>query len=150
MEQGADTEAPEGWRCYLCQRSEREIGTHALPVKQRAHLLPNRLTGEEPRYGGPKNVFTESEWVALLDQLGSELRAELSCGDDVRRRAARHWYQLCGECHEEVLSEPVYLPSVMLVLREHFSGASRVDKILTLVRMLKLGAVALEREGPRA
>ncbi|MFI5387419.1 MAG: hypothetical protein ACHQ50_15020 [Fimbriimonadales bacterium] len=83
----------------------------------------------------------------MLDALGPELRAELSCTDDLKRKAMAFCYPLCGECHEEILSEPVYLPSVMRVLREHFVGSSRVDKILLLARMLRLGAEALAHEG---
>jgi hypothetical protein len=141
-----DAEPQGNWRCYLCRRSVEQIGTHALPVKQRAHLLPNRLTGGARRYGGAKNVFTESEWATLLEALGPELCGELSCGGEVRQKATGHCYQLCGECYEEVLSELVYVPSVMRVLRKRFHGASRVDKILLLTKGLKLGAEALARE----
>lgn len=38
------------------------------------------------------------------------------------------------------------MPTVMRVLRERFRGASRVDKILLLTRVLTLGAEALARE----
>jgi hypothetical protein len=44
------------------------------------------------------------------------------------------------------LSEPVYMPSVMEVLRSHFRGASRIQKLIVLTRILKLGAEALKRE----
>ena len=101
------------WRCFLCGRSAADIGTHPLPVRQRAHLLPNRLTGHLPRYKGVKSALREPEWEALLESLGSVLQSELSCADDVRSAATSHCYELCGECHEEILSEPIYLPSVM-------------------------------------
>ena len=135
------------WRCYLCGRNGAEIGVHPLPVKQRAHLLPNRLTGGLRRYRGVKNPFSETEWQALLRELGPELRADLGCDACVvRETATAHCYELCGECPEEVLSEPVYLPSVMRALQKHFKGASRVDKVVVLARMLKRGAEALEPE----
>jgi hypothetical protein len=132
------------WRCDLCGRGEADIGVHPLPVQQRAHLLPNRLTGAIKRYGGVKNPFTETEWTTLLHELGPDLEKALPGSDDMRLRATHHCYHLCGECHEEVLSEPVYLPSVVAVLARHFRGASRVQKVLALTRLLKLGAEALE------
>src|SRR6266571_626827 len=134
------------WRCYLCGRSAADIGVHPLPIRQQAHLLPNRLTGFLPRYKGVKNPFRDAEWTALLEELGSVLQVELSCTVDVRAIATSHCYELCGECHEEILSEPVYLPSVMQVLRREFTGASRVQKLVVLARILQLGAVALERK----
>jgi len=113
------------WQCNLCGRREADIGTHPLPVQQKAHLLPNRLTGAVKRYGGAKNTFTDAEWSTLLSELGPALREALPGSDDLRLRATGHCYHLCGECHEEVLSEPVYLPSVVAVLARHFRGASR-------------------------
>src|SRR5436190_2038602 len=104
------------WRCYMCDCSADEIGKHPLPVRQRAHLLPNRLTGSVPRYGGVKNPFRDREWTAFLEVLGPVLQSELHCTDDIRAMASSHSYEVCGECHEEILSEPVYLPSVMEIL----------------------------------
>lgn len=138
-------EERERWRCFLCDRSSAEIGIHPLPVQQRAHLLPNRLTGGQRRYGGAKNIFTDAEWEILLRAIGPELQAEISSTDNVRKEATARYYELCGECHEEVLSEPVYLPSVMNSLKKRFKGKSRVEKILLLARVLKFGAEALER-----
>ena len=135
------------WRCHLCDRSADEIGVHALPVRQQAHLLPNRLTGNLRRYGDVRNPLGENEWAALLKALGPTLQAELGSSQDVRNLASSHCYELCGECHEEVLSEPVYLPSVMRSLQRHFKGASRVEKPTTLTRVLQLGSEALDREG---
>lgn len=140
------SEQRAAWRCSLCGRNEAEIGVHPLPVQQRAHMLPNRLTGGVKRYGGVKNAFTELEWEALLAALGPEVKEALPGTDDLRLQVTNHCYHLCGECHEEVLSEPVYLPSVVQVLSKHFRGASRVEKVITLTRMLKLGAVALAKE----
>ena len=99
----------------------------SIAVRQRAHLLPNRLTGGQRRYGGAKNVFTDAEWEILLPAIGPELQAELSDPDQARKQAMAHSYDLCGECHEEVLSEPVYLPSVMnsLVLHPPLAPAER-------------------------
>lgn len=134
------------WRCSLCDRTAAEIGVHPLPVQQRAHLLPNRLTGGLRRYGSVKNPFTDTEWQSFLNALGPELRTELGCDAHLREKVTEHCYQLCGECHEEVLSEPVYLPSVMRALRSHFKGASRVEKVVVLARMLKRGAEVLEVE----
>lgn len=134
------------WRCCLCGRKAAQIGVHPLPVQQRAHLLPNRLTGGLRRYGRAKNPFSDTEWQAFLKALGPELRADLGCDAYVRETATAHCYDLCGECHEEVLSEPVYLPSVMRALQKHFRGASRVEKVVVLTRMLKRGAEALELE----
>ena len=134
------------WRCYLCGRSAAEIGVHPLPVRQRAHLLPNRLTGNLLRYNGVKNRFQEDEWTALLTEFGSVLETDLGCTGDVRAIATAHCYELCGECHEEVLSEPVYLPSVMRALRNHFTGASRIEKVIALTRILQLGAAALDHQ----
>ena len=114
-------------------------------MQQRAHLLPNRLTGGQRRYGGAKNIFTDAEWEILLRAIGPELQAEISSTDNVRKEATARYYELCGECHEEVLSEPVYLPSVMNSLKKRFKGKSRVEKILLLARVLKFGAEALER-----
>ena len=119
---------------------------HALPVRQRAHMLPNRLTGAIKRYGGAKNAFTDEEWQALLAHIGPELDRALPGTGEIRQRAVTHSYRLCGECHEEILAEPVYLPSVMEVVAQSFRGASRVEKVLTLTRMLKLGAEALARD----
>ena len=137
------------WRCYLCGRSADEIGEHPLPVRQQAHLLPNRLTGNSPRYKGVKNSFRDNEWTAFLEELGPVLQTELRCNEDVRAIASSHCYELCGECHEEILSEPVYLPSVMEVLQSRFRGASRVQKLVVLTRILQLGAEALKRDGIR-
>ena len=134
------------WRCDLCGRKAVEIGAHPLPVRQQAHLLPNRLTGTIARYGGVKNPLSDSERAALLEKLGEALEAELGCNDNVWALASSHCYELCGECHEEILSEPVYLPSVMRVLQSRFKGASRVEKLTVLTRMLQLGAEALKRE----
>jgi hypothetical protein len=134
------------WRCELCGRNTADIGAHPLPVRQQAHLLPNRLTGNIARYGGVKNPFNDNERVALLERLGETLRAELRCNGDVWASASSHCYELCGECHEEILSEPVYLPSVMQVLQSRFKGASRVEKLTVLTRMLQLGAEALKQE----
>jgi hypothetical protein len=139
-------EARERWRCFLCDRSSSQIGVHPLPVQQRAHLLPNRLTGGQRRYGGAKNAFTEAEWDILLGAIGSELQVEFSDSDQLRKQAITHCYDLCGECHEEVLSEPIYLPCVMNSLKKRFKGRARVDKILLLAQVLKLGAEALERD----
>jgi len=137
-------EERECWRCFLCDRSSAEIGPHPLPVQQSAHLLPNRLTGAQRRYGGAKNVFTDAEWKILLQAIGPELQPEFSSTDQIRKAAMALCYELCGECHEEVLSEPVYLPSVMDSLKKHFRGKSRVEKILLLARVLKLGTKALD------
>lgn len=109
-------------------------------------MLPNRLTGGQRRYGGAKNVFTDAEWEILLREVGPELQADLSTGDEVRKQAMAHCYDLCGECHEEVLSEPLYLPSVMNSLKKRFKGKTRVGKILLLARVLKLGTEALDCE----
>ncbi len=135
----------ESWRCELCSRTVAEIGPHPLPIQQRAHLLPNRLTGSQWRYAGAKNTFSDAEWSTLLEAIGPSLRADLDCAVDLRERAATHCYDLCGECHEEVLSEPVYLPSVLRLLQSHFKGASRVQKVLILSKVLELGAMALEQ-----
>jgi hypothetical protein len=134
------------WRCYLCDRKADDIGDHPLPVRQQAHLLANRLTGIISRYQGVKNAFTDSEWTALLEELGPTLKHELNCDEDTRAVASLHCYELCGECHEEILSEPVYLPAVMDVLRSRFKGATRVQKLAVLTRILQLGAEALKRE----
>jgi hypothetical protein len=64
----------------------------------------------------------------------------------MRKQAIAHCYDLCGECHEEVLSEPIYLPCVMNALKKRFMGRARVDKILLLARVLKLGTEALEHD----
>jgi hypothetical protein len=114
-------------------------------VQQKAHLLPNRLTGGQRRYGGAKNIFTDVEWETLLQEIGSELQPQSSSPEQLRKAAMAQFYELCGECHEEVLSEPVYLPSVMDSLRKHFRGKDRVRKILLLARVLKLGTEALDR-----
>lgn len=134
------------WKCYLCERNAAEIGVHALPVRQQAHLLPNRLTGNIARYGGVKNPLNDNEWAALLEKLGPALEAELRCNENIRAVASAYSYELCGECHEEILSEPVYLPSVMQVLQSRFKQASRVEKLVMLTRMLQLGAEALKQE----
>src|SRR5437867_1810419 len=93
------------WHCDLCGRGEADIGVHPLPVQQKAHLLPNRLTGAIKRYGGAKNTFTQAEWKTLLLGLGPDLEEALPGSDDLQLRAMGHCYHLCGECHEEVLSE---------------------------------------------
>lgn len=132
-------------RCFLCDRTFAEIGDHPLPVIQCAHTLPNRLTGGKRRYGGAKNPFSMAEWEILLPAIAAELQIS-SGGDHARKQATDRCYDLCGECHEEVLSEPVYLPSVMNSLKMRFKGRSRVEKILLLARVIKLGTQALDRE----
>jgi len=140
---------PDNWRCELCGRGKTEIGQHPLPVGQRAHLLPNRLTAAQPRYGGVKNPLSEAEWRSLVEALGPELHRAFGCSDDqLRARATHHCYLLCGECHEEVLSEPIYLPAVIEVLAKRFRGASRVQKIAVLTMMLRLGAESLALTDP--
>lgn len=136
----------EQWRCFLCERDSVQIGSHPLPVRQRAHVFPNRLTGGQRRYGGVKNALTEKEWEILLDAIATELVVEPTTRDELRKKAIDHCYDLCGECHEEVLSEPVYLPAVMESLKKIFRGKTRVEKILLLARALKLGTAELEHE----
>ena len=76
------------------------------------------------------------------------VQTDLSSGDP-RKQAMVYCYDLCGECHEEILSEPVYLPSVMNSLKKHFKGKARVQKILLLARVLKLGTEVLRSEERR-
>jgi hypothetical protein len=133
--------------CFLCGRTRTEIGDHPLPIMQRAHLLPNRLTGAKKRYGGVKNALNAVEWEALLREIGPEL--DMECSDtheQLRLRASAYNHELCGECHEEVLSEPVYFPSVMKSLKKHFRNKQRIEKILLLAKVLKLGTEALDNE----
>jgi hypothetical protein len=134
------------WKCDLCGRNAVEIGAHPLPVRQQAHLLPNRLTATITRYGGVKSSLNDDERATLLEKLGKTLQVELGCNDNVWAAVSTHCYELCGECHEEILSEPVYLPSVMRVLQSRFKEASRVEKLMVLTRMLQLGAEALKQE----
>lgn len=137
------------WRCPLCGRSEIEIGmNHPLPIRQEAHFIPNRLSALKPRYNGVKNRLTEDEWRVLIGALGSDLEippeAEL---DEAKRLAGKKSVYLCGECHEEVLSEPIYLPAVLQKLAHYFHGKSRVEKILLLTRVIQLGVDALGNNG---
>jgi hypothetical protein len=135
------------WRCLLCGRSQADIGNHSLPICQKAHILPNRLSGHSPRYGGAKNRFTEAEWSRLLDAFGAQLDiAPETDKEQAKRVAGDRAVYLCGECHEEVLSEPIYLPEVLAKLAPIFHGKSRIDKILLLSRALQLGVEALEKQ----
>ena len=72
------------WKCDLCGRSADEIGDHPLPVRQRAHLFPNRLTGKIHRYKGVKNSLDDNEWTVLIEELGPILRTQLHCDQNVR------------------------------------------------------------------
>ena len=132
--------------CFLCGRTPTEIGDHPLPIMQRAHLLPNRLTGAEKRYRGVKNPLNTVEWETLLREIGPELGIECSDTPEHRLRASDYIHELCGECHEEVLAEPVYFPSVMKSLKKHFNNKQRIEKILLLAKILKLGTEALDKE----
>jgi len=138
------------WRCPLCGRSEVEIGLHhPLPIRQRAHILPNRLSARKARYKGVKNPFNEAEWQQLLTALRHDLG--IPVGESHERAktiASERTVLLCGECHEEILSEPIYLPKVLDKLAIHFRGKTRVEKILVLCRVLQLGVDAMERCEP--
>jgi len=72
--------------------------------------------------------LTEREWEDLLEAISTELPGQFSTPSELRKYAIAYCYSLCGECHEEVLSEPIYLPSVMESLKKLFSGKTRVEK----------------------
>ncbi len=134
------------WRCKLCGRSEIEIGHHPLPIRQKAHLIPNRLSGWKPRYGGVKNAFSEAEWKEFLETYKKQFGvADAKSFQEVKTIVSEMTTDLCGECHEEVISEPIYLPEVLDKLRPHFQGKSRVQKIILMTEVLRLGADSLKR-----
>ncbi len=138
------------WECFLCGRSEQDIKISHLPKRQRAHLVANRFTGAQVRYGGVKKPYTQKEWSILVTRLGRALGipagASLAQAKELISEAS---FPLCGECHEEVLSEPIYLPEVFDTLRRYFPRKSRVEKQILLARLIKLGAEQLvEKGGP--
>jgi len=107
---------------------------------QRAHVIANRFTARQKKYKGVRNAFTNEEWQKLLDTYAVEFN--LSSDTDIafaRRTISKMIFPMCAECHEEVLSEPFYLPSFLKQLRLHFEGKTRIDKMIVLSEILKLG-----------
>ena len=135
------------WRCTLCGRTEIEVGNHPLPVKQKAHLFPNRLSGAKPRYGGVKSPFQSEEWGHFLSLYKKDFGIpDEASNDEAKSRLGKITIDLCGECHEEVLSEPIYLPAVLDKLRPYFQGKSRIEKITLMIEVIRLGATAFARD----
>jgi hypothetical protein len=123
------------WACPLCNRSDEEIGQHPLPIRQFAHTLPNRLTAlDKRRNGGVKNALKDDERNHLFELLNRFL------GTSSWVRFASHGVHLCGECHEEILSEPIYLPAAHKLLAPLFAGRTRVEKIALLAAVILAGA----------
>ena len=133
------------WRCRLCGRSEDEIGCHPLPVRQKAHLIPNRLSGAKHRYGGVKNAFSDEEWKQFIDAHASSFGVEpVESLAPTKKILSDQTVDLCGECHEEVISEPVYLPEVLEGLAPYFRGKTRAEKVILLAEALRLGVTCLK------
>lgn len=130
--------------CAICGRGSNAIGEHPLPRLQEAHLVANRFTGAKRRYGGAKNSFSEEEWNILRKELGSQLGAseQMSLGV-AKAHIAAQTYILCGECHEEVLSEPIYTHRTVSLLRDLLGTKSRIDKMVLLARALQIGVEQL-------
>lgn len=138
------------WYCELCGRRENDIGKHPLPKKQKAHLIPNRLSGAKTRYRGVKNPFRPEELNQFLSHFRGSFPIPSNFSDDEAKRILNKLTtNLCGECHEEVLSEPIYLPEVLGKLKPFFRGKSRVEKVITITEVLRLGveALTLSRNG---
>jgi len=132
-------------KCVLCERSKDDIGNHVLPVIQKAHIVPNRLSGVKNRYGGVKNAFRKSEWKKFFRRF----RDDLPINRGISAKAARMIISnmtviLCGECHEEVLSEPIYLPKVLESLKGYFKNKTRIEKIIILTEIIRNGVKSLE------
>jgi hypothetical protein len=134
------------WNCPLCGRTEADIGVHPLPIRQRAHFLANRLTGRKKRYGGAKNPFSAAEWMKVVEMFGAffELPATVPM-PRMKAIISDKSVDLCGECHEEILSEPLYLPVVVGLRAAHFKGRTRIEKIALLASAIKLGVEQLSR-----
>jgi hypothetical protein len=132
--------------CSLCGERATDGRKNRMPPIQAAHIIANRFTADEPRYKGVRNPFTEEEWTALISTFGSEFgvddQTELS---KAKRVVAKATTVMCAECHEEVLSEPLYLPSFLRDLRRHFEGKKRIEKMVTLATILKLGLNELHK-----
>ena len=135
-------------KCLLCGRSKEDIGEHILPVIQNAHIVPNRLSGVEYRYGGVKNAFTKGEWKKFLRRFREDLSIEKGISaKQARSIIGNKTIVMCGECHEEVLSEPIYLPRVLESLKPYFKGKNRIEKIILLSEVIKRGVESLENDG---
>jgi hypothetical protein len=127
-------------RCMVCFRSESQIGSHPLPPIQGSHFLANRFSGLESRYGGAKNPLSDGEWTVLIREIGSDFElSETIDSQEARRAIGSKTIDMCGECHEEVLSEPIYFPAVVRSLVPHFMGKTRVEKMIFLARAIKIG-----------
>ena len=89
-------------------------------------------------------MFSDEEWKTLVDQLGKDFGLPNNAPlKEVKKVLADYCFDLCSECHEEVLGEPIYLPSFMQDLQAHFLGKTRIQKMLVLARVLQLGIVEL-------
>ncbi len=129
----------------MCGRGESQLTELKVPMRQNAHLVANRFSGIKNRYGGAKAQFTEEDWTALGDALGESFGLAESAGN-VRLRIGKMTEEMCGECHEEVLSEPIYTPVALRALATVFRGRSRVERMITLAKVIELGSAALQEQ----
>lgn len=140
----------DGWKCEVCGRTEGELHDIAyLPQKQKAHLVANRFTGRLKRgrpAALPKRAFSSDEWQRLTEVLGSsfDLPSDKS-ENEAREHIGKQTLQMCGECHEEILSEPIYTPYMVRLFAEGTEGMSRIDRMLYLTEALKRGLEELLR-----
>lgn len=134
--------------CGLCGRSDVRARENHPPPMQRAHVVANRFTAREKRYKGVRNAFSDDEWRELIKHFGSEF--DVSANSDQTeavRKISKAIFPMCAECHEEVLSEPLYLPSFLRKLSLHFSGKTRIQKMIFLADILQLGIEEYDRRG---
>lgn len=134
--------------CILCGRNNIEARENHPPPMQRAHVVANRFTAREKRYKGVRNPFSDDEWRELIKRFGSEF--DLSANSDQAeavRKISKATFPMCAECHEEVLSEPFYLPSFLQRLSSHFTGKTRIEKMILLAEILQLGIQEYDKRG---
>lgn len=94
-------------RCAMCGRSGEAIGDHPLPLLQEAHCIAKRFTRG-------RNPFTDAEWKVIIESFGPSFGIDENTDPQRTRRLIRdRTVPMCGECHEEVLSEPMYLPKTL-------------------------------------
>ncbi len=126
--------------CVLCGWSNLQAKQNHPPQMQYAHVIANRFSGREKRYKGVRNAFGDAEWKTLIEKLGNEFNQDMSEGIEASKKSiSKLSFPMCAECHEEVLSEPLYLPSFLRDLYPHFVGKKRIEKMLILADVLKLG-----------
>lgn len=131
--------------CTLCGRNNIKR-KHRPPPMQLAHVVANRFTACEKRYKGARNPFTCDEWREFIERFGSEFNISKNSEQaEIIREISKTVFPMCAECHEEVLSEPFYLPTFLRMLSQHFKGKTRIQKMILLAEILQLGIEEYDR-----